>query len=119
MQFRLSRISRVVVLFLLTLLLSSTRAQAAETWVSCTPVSVVTYQVRVHVQCAAPVNGVLYFAVSTQDSAFAARVLSVIATAQVAGRSLSILYDPADLTGSAIGCQTNSCRLIRAVGFGQ
>lgn len=118
-MFRLGLLSRVALLFLLALPLSSEHAKAAETWVSCTPVSIVTYQVRVHVRCAAPVGGILFFAVSTQNSAFAARVLSVIATAQVAGRTLSILYEPTDLSGAAIGCQTNDCRLIRAVGFGQ
>ena len=65
------------------------------------------------------IGGIFFFAVSTQDAQFAARVLSVITTAQVAGRTLTILYDPADLSGAAIGCQNNDCRLIRAVGFGQ
>jgi hypothetical protein len=116
-MFRLSVLSKGALLGLFALSLSSRTAKAAETWVSCTPVRVVTYQGRVHVQCAAPINGVVYFAVSTQDSAFAARVLSVIATAQVARRTLSILYDPADLSGAAIGCQNTDCRLIRGVGF--
>jgi hypothetical protein len=118
-MFRLWMFSRIVTLFLLALSLSSKQAQAANTWISWAPVEIMTYQGRVHVRCAAPVGGVLFFAVSTQDSAFAARILSVIATAQVAGRTLSLLYDPTDLSGAAIGCQTNDCRLIQAVGFGQ
>src|SRR5467141_222417 len=76
----------------------------AETWISCTPVGIVTYRTRVHVRCAAAVGGITYFAASTQDVAFSARILSVITAAQVAGRTLSILYDPADLSGTAIGC---------------
>jgi hypothetical protein len=94
---------------------------SAATWISCTPIGVATYikSGRVHVQCAAAVNGIRFFAVSTSDAANAARVLSTITTAQVAGRTLTILYDPADLSGASIGCQTNDCRLILAVGFGQ
>jgi hypothetical protein len=93
--------------------------QGAETWISCVPVGVVTYRIRVHIHCAAAVGGISYFAVSTTDTAYAARVLSTISTAQVAGRTLSIIYDPADLSGASIGCQTNDCRLILGVGFGQ
>ena len=107
--------STIVFLVLLTV----GRANAAETWISCTPVEIVTYAVRVHVRCAAAVGGITFFAVATQDTAYAARVTSVITTAQVAGRTLTILHDPADLSGAAIGCQTSDCRLIRAVGFGR
>jgi hypothetical protein len=117
-MFRISLLFGVALLLLLALPFSK-EAQAAETSISCTPVDVVTFQGRVHVRCAAPVAGIVFFAVSTQDSAFVARVLSVIATAQVAGRTLSIRYDPTDLSGAAIGCQNNDCRLILAVGFGQ
>jgi hypothetical protein len=95
------------------------RAKAAETWISCTPVEIMTYRTRVHVRCASAVGGVTFFAAATQDSAYAARVLSVITAAQVAGRTLSILYDPADQSGATIGCLTTDCRLIRAVGFGR
>ena len=119
MRCKLPLAARTFCLFVLGMVLGSTRAQAAETFVSCTPVQIMTYQVRVHVKCAAAIGGVVFFAVSTQDSAHAARVLSVITAAQVAGRTPTILYDPADLSGAAIGCQTNDCRLIRAVGFGQ
>lgn len=97
----------------------SSDPQIAETWISCVPAGVVTYRIRVHVHCAAAVGGISYFAVSTTDSAYAARVLSTISAAQLAGRTLSILYDPSDLSGASIGCQTNDCRLILGVGFGQ
>src|SRR6266516_3471807 len=99
--------------------MSDSRAEAAETWISCTPIQVVTYQVRLHVRCAAAVGGISFFAAPTQDVAFAARVLSVITAAQVAGRTLTILFDPADQSGVGIGCQAGDCRLIRAVGFGR
>ena len=115
----LSLLYSVCLLFLFCILLGGGRARAAETFVSCTPVQVMTYQGRVHVRCSAAVGGIVFFAVSTQDTAFAARVLSLLTTAQVAGRTITILFDPADLSGAAIGCQNSDCRLIRAVGFGQ
>ena len=95
------------------------RAEAAPTWISCTPVEIATHPTRVHVRCAAAVGGITFFAAATQDTAYAARVLSVVTAAQVAGRTLNILYDPADQSGAAIGCLTTDCRLIRAVGFGR
>lgn len=103
----------------LLIFVPSAPANAAATWISCVPVQVMNYRPRIHVKCAASVGGVIYFAASTTDSGFVARTLSVISTAQVAGRTLSILYDPADLSGASIGCQNNDCRLIQAAGFGQ
>ena len=99
--------------------LNSAEAAPTADWISCTPINVTTYAIRLHVQCASPINGISYFAVSTSDADNAARVLSVISTAQVAGRTLTILYDPADTSGSPIGCAASSCRLILAAGFGQ
>lgn len=87
----------------------------------CTPdqVLVWTSAPRLHVRCAATVGGIKYFAVSTADTAQAARVLSVINAALIAGRTLIIRYDPADLSGAAIGCLTQDCRLIQGIGFGK
>lgn len=95
------------------------QAEAAETWTACVPVEVATYQLRIHVRCAAAVGGISFFAASTQDAAYAARLLGVLTAAQVAGRTLNILFDPADLSGAAIGCAVNDCRLIRAASFGR
>ena len=92
---------------------------AASTFVSCVPVGIMTFSSRVHVQCQTPISGVSYFAASTADAANVARILSVITAAQVAGRTLTVLYDPADTSGTAIGCLAADCRLIQAVGFGQ
>jgi hypothetical protein len=72
---------------------------------------------RVHVRCATLVGSFKYFAAPTSDQANAARVLSVINTALVAGRTLIIRYDPADLSGSTFGCLTSDCRAIQAIGF--
>lgn len=96
-------------------------ANAAATFISCTPDQVMVFSSasggRLHVHCAASVGGISYFALSSSDQAAAARVLSVINSAIISGRTLTILYDPADLSGSAIGCQNTDCRLIMAVGF--
>lgn len=91
-------------------------ASAAETWSDCVPVGVATYANRVHVRCAASVSGgIFYFALSTADSAQAARFVSVASSALIAGRTLKVLYDPADLTGASFGCATNDCRRARAL----
>jgi len=92
-----------------------------ETWVACTPTEVMAYteSERIHVRCAESFNGVRYFALGTDDAASVARVLSVITTAQVAGRTLSIRYDTDDVSGESIGCLPADCRLILAAGFGQ
>jgi len=95
------------------------QVEGAETWTACVPVEVATYQGRIHVRCAAAVGGINFLAASTQDAAYAARLLAVLTAAQVAGRTLNILFDPADQSGAAIGCGVNDCRLIRAAGFGQ
>ena len=94
-------------------------AEAAETWTACTPIEVAAYPARLHVRCAASVGGIGFFAVGTQDAANASRVLAVLTAAQVAGRTLNILFDPADQSGAAIGCLVADCRIIRAVSFGR
>lgn len=98
---------------------ASAAPAAAPTWSSCTPIEVMTFPNRIHIRCATAVSGIIFFAVGTSDAPNAARVLSILTTAQVAGRTLTILYEPNDLSGASIGCQNNNCRLIRAVGFGQ
>jgi hypothetical protein len=88
----------------------------------CVPVQVAVWAnaPRIHVRCASAVGGgIQYFALSTSDSALAARVLSVMTTAQVAGRTLDITFDPSDLSGASIGCLTTDCRLIEAISFGR
>jgi len=90
-------------------------AWASPIWISCTPASTATFQSRIHVKCAASVGGVSYFAASSSDWAYAARILSIAESAQVGGRTLDILYDPADLSGASIGCLTADCRLIQGI----
>lgn len=86
----------------------------AQQWVTCTPENVAVYSSRIHVKCTVPIAGIQWFALSTQNSSHAARILSILTAAHVTGRDLSILYDPADTSGTAIGCQANDCRLIVA-----
>ena len=85
---------------------------------SCTPVGVMTYPDRVHVQCASAISGIIFFAVSTADPAHAARVLNVITAAQALGRTVYLQFDD-DTASNPAGCMIGDCRLITAVGFGQ
>jgi hypothetical protein len=94
---------------------------ALQKGISCNPIQVEVWitSPRVHVRCASSTGGIQYFAVSTRNPAVAARVLTVLTAAQVAGRTLNITYDPADTSGTNIGCGASDCRLIEAVGFGK
>lgn len=93
----------------------SLAAPEAETWVSCTPLNVGALNNRIHVRCAESYGGVTYFAMPNDNPAHVARTLSLLSTGQVAGRTLSILYDPADLSGNDWGCAESNCRALHAV----
>ncbi len=86
------------------------------TWVDCTPARVGVFTTRIHVKCTASFSGIWYFAYSTADDAEAARVLSELNSALLAGRTLTILYDSSDTTsGPPIGCAASDCRLLQAL----
>src|SRR5215831_11996180 len=65
---------------------SAAHSQVAAIWTSCTPIEVMTFTQapRIHVRCAQAVNGIRFFAARTADASSAARVLTIITTAQVA-----------------------------------
>jgi hypothetical protein len=94
------------------LLIGAMRANAAETSVICTPTGVATFSSRIHVRCAQSFSGIVFFAYRSSDSAGAARYMSIATSALISGRNIRIFYDPADLTGAGIGCQTHDCRLL-------
>lgn len=90
----------------------------AETWHTCTPANVAAFTSRIHVKCAAAAaGGIWYFAFPTRDAAGAARYLSLLSTALVAGKQVQIFYDTTDTSGASYGCATSDCRPIRAVGL--
>ncbi|RMD97362.1 MAG: hypothetical protein D6816_17665 [Bacteroidetes bacterium] len=96
--------------------LSGIDSTAGFVWANCTPTNVAVFSERIHVRCQTAVNGILYFAFPTTNDAETARILSLFTSAQVTGRLLQVLYDPADTTtGPAIGCGANDCRVITAV----
>lgn len=69
---------------------------------------------RIHIRCN-PGNGAIAFFALSVANPDASRVLSLIATATTARRPILINFDPNDLSGAAIGCRTQDCRLIQAV----
>ncbi len=98
------------------LLISATEARAATVWSDCVPVLTGTFANRIHVKCAAPVSGgIIWFAVDSKNVDFANRFLSMVNTALVAGKTLTVNYDPADTSGAAFGCAANDCR--KAIGI--
>jgi hypothetical protein len=112
-------LQRTALVLLFLSFLAPSAARAAEEFVSCDPVAVATFASRIHVRCAASVGGgIFYFAHSTQNAAAVQRVLTVLTAAQVAGRTLLILTDLADTSGTSIGCGAADCRPLRAASFG-
>lgn len=94
-------------------------ARAADEFVACDPVAVAVYSKRIHVRCSASAaGGIFYFAHSTQNAAEVHRLLTILTAAQVAGRTLSILTDLADTSGTSIGCGAADCRPLKAASFG-
>jgi hypothetical protein len=81
----------------------------------CTPVGVANFNARIHVRCSVAVSGISYFVVPTSNANRAARVLTLFTVALASGRDLRITYDPTDLSGVPIGCQSNDCRLADIV----
>jgi hypothetical protein len=92
---------------------SSATVPAATT--VCTPVNVGVFDARIHVRCSVAVSGIIYFAAPTSNNNRAARLLAILSMAIAASHNLTIYYDPADTSGSAVGCQTSDCRLIQSV----
>jgi hypothetical protein len=97
------------------LLIGAIRASADETSVICTPTGVATFSSRIHIRCAQSFSGVIFFAYRSSDSKGAARYMSMATSALISGRNVWIFYDPADLSGAKIGCQTSDCRLLRGL----
>jgi len=88
---------------------------AQQVWVSCKPIEAAAYAERIHVKCASAVDfRFWYFAASTADARFAARVLSVIEAAQLGDKYVNVLFDVSDTTGTSFGCDEKSCRRLLA-----
>ena len=92
---------------------------AAAAMVRCQPDEVAVWPNRIHVRCEAATAGIAYFAVPVSDASHAARMLSILSTALVAGRSMLVIYEPSDTSGAEIGCPANNCRLLQGAAFGK
>jgi hypothetical protein len=111
------RVSLTVAISILLLLGSATRSSAQTTFYGCKSVEVRTFAERVHVRCSqAAAGGIVFFAVATANSAHAARFLSVLMMAHLAGKSITVEYDPKDTSGTGFGCLANDCRRLLSVG---
>ena len=110
------RPARIAALLGGLLALAAPHAFAATKTFTCTPVDVAVFvKSRVHVQCSPGDGAIKWFALGVGDQNEANRVLSVLSTALAAQKHLTIWYDPNDLSGGAIGCNTGDCRLIQGV----
>ena len=99
----------------------SSPASAAPANTGCTPEEVAVFNNRVYVRCSAAVGGVSFFAVPTTDAPHAARMLSLLSTAHVAGRTLTLTYeaDAAAGGGASFSCAPADCRLLLGARFGK
>jgi hypothetical protein len=81
----------------------------------CNVATVAAFSDRTHVSCS-PADGLIsYFAVPASQRDLASRLLAVGLVAQVTGGGLNIYFDPADTSGSSVGCQAGNCRVITGV----
>lgn len=121
-MFRLSKIHAAVLAAALVAATAATSPAAqslpeapASVWTICTPSSVAEFGSRIHVHCTTAVSGISYFAVATSNVNRTAHALSLFSIALASGRDLRILYDPANTSGTAIGCLAADCRLADGV----
>jgi len=98
------------------------RPAMAGTWFSCGPIvrtGVFSYPApgRIHVLCTnSPGSGVYYFGFKGNDSATAARMLSIMNTSIATGKPLYVYY--VDVDGGSWGCGYANCRPIEGVEVG-
>lgn len=89
---------------------------AASTFFTCKSVEVATYAERIHVRCTQVASGgIVFFAVSTANSAHAARLLASLLMAHTVGKDIVVEFDPSDTSGTAFGCAAHDCRRLLSV----
>jgi hypothetical protein len=85
---------------------------------TCKSVDVSAFENRIHVRCnTAASGGIVFFAVPTANSAYAARVLAILTAAHVAGKKIEVEYNPSDTSGGDFGCLPTDCRRMLSVGI--
>src|SRR4051794_27371874 len=71
----------------------------------CTPTEVGVYTSRLHIQCSQPAtdgtSSIRFFAVPTSDAVWANRFLTVMSSAVVAGRQVTVTFTPGDTSGAS------------------
>ena len=90
-------------------------AFAAEKALTCNQVDVNLFPRHIYVTCSPGDGAIQRFALGVDDAGEANRMLSILSTALVTKRRLTVWYDPNDVTGPSIGCMANNCRLILRV----
>jgi hypothetical protein len=69
---------------------------------------------RIHVRCN-PGDGAIFFFALNIGNPDTSRVLSIATTAVATRRPVQIFYNPNDLSGAAIGCRNEDCRLLEGI----
>ena len=120
---RFSVLAFVLFAFVVPLLEPVAGADAIADTFSCTPTEVAVFTKlvngqRIHVRCSteAPPGGIYWFAYGSKKvPSDADRFLSLITFAIQNSKTLTIWYDPDDLSGDKIGCWSADCRLIEGM----
>ena len=84
---------------------------------TCQIAEVAVYNNRIHVKCYTGFGtggAIRFFAAPTSDAARVGRILSVLLSAEAAGKRAMIAYDP-NANGTSFGCQFADCRPIDGV----
>jgi hypothetical protein len=112
----LSRLFFVALTLIFSWLGFSGAAQAQEKFAACKPVQSGVFANRIHMRCEYPVDGkFLYFAAPTSEPRFANRALSVILSAQLSGKVVTVAFNPMDQSGGGFGCLISDCRNFSAI----
>jgi len=105
----------MLVLVVVCLSLGALRASAQANF-TCNPVNVASFSSRVHVKCSPGSGAIVFFAVSTTNTATAQRFQDLALSALVNNKTLTIQFNPADITtGPGFGCASVNCRPASAI----
>ena len=106
---------RMLGLVVVCLFVGAVRANAQANF-TCNPVNVASFASRVHVKCNPGDGPIVFFAVSTANTATAQRFEDLALSALINNKTLTLQFNPADVTtGPVFGCASSNCRAASAI----
>jgi hypothetical protein len=114
----MSKLLKLVLALVVGISLSGVVQQvcAGEISANCIIGDVMASVARMHIYCTNDLgNGVHYVASPATDSDMSNRLLMMGVSAITSGKSLTVVFDPADLSGAAYSCLNSDCRPLRRI----